>query len=64
MAGLLINYAFSFEDSNTKISIFDNSGIIISYITDILVFGVALSLERVIGIVLIITPLVLLTLHK
>ena len=42
LAGLLINYAFSFEESNTKLSIFDNSGIIISYVVDTLIFSLVI----------------------
>ena len=64
LSGLLMNYAFTFEESNTKLSVLDNSGILVSLLTDALVFGIALTLERILGIILIIVPLVLLTFYS
>ena len=64
LGGVLENIAFSFEESNTKLSVFGNAGILMSYAADMIIYGISLSFERVMGVLLIIIPLVLLTLHK
>ena len=62
LAGLLDNYAFSFEESNTKLSVFTNASVVLAYLADILFMGLQVSLFRVLGVFLIIAPMVAITL--